>query len=89
MDNASAVMPENREIASAPMISRVAAAFLLLGGVNAGTPLLIASTPVSAVQPEANARRHSSTVKIPPMCAVCSRGRWALWASGMPPVRAR
>ena len=32
------------------------AAFLLFGLRNAGTPLLIASTPVSAVQPEENAR---------------------------------
>ena len=40
-----------------PSRARVVAAFLLLGGLNAGTPLLIASTPVSAVQPDENARR--------------------------------
>ncbi|GAA3411093.1 hypothetical protein GCM10018952_18350 [Streptosporangium vulgare] len=40
-----------------PIISRVFAAFLLLGLRKAGTPLLIASTPVRAAQPEENARR--------------------------------
>ena len=40
-----------------PMSSRVVAAFLLLGFLNAGTPLEIASTPVSAAHPEENARR--------------------------------
>jgi len=60
------VIPENMVIARTPMISRVAAAFLLFGFWNAGTPLLIASTPVSAVQPDANARRHSRRVKTPP-----------------------
>ena len=66
MASARAVIPENMEMASAPMITKVVAAFLLFGFWNAGTPLLIASTPVSAVHPEANARRHSSTVKTPP-----------------------
>ena len=42
--------------ATAPSRASVVAAFLLLGLRNAGTPLLIASTPVSAVQPEENAR---------------------------------
>ena len=37
-------------------IASVVAAFLGLSGLNAGTPLLIASTPVSAVQPDANDR---------------------------------
>ena len=48
------------------MMTSVAAAFLLLGLRDAGTPLLTASTPVRAVQPDANARRHSRTVKAPP-----------------------
>ena len=42
--------------ASAPSSSKVVAAFLLFGLRNAGTPLEIASTPVSAAQPEENAR---------------------------------
>ena len=42
--------------AIAPSRASVVAAFLLFGLRNAGTPLLIASTPVSAVQPEENAR---------------------------------
>ncbi len=75
MASARAVIPENMEMASAPMISKVAAAFWLFGFWKAGTPLLTASTPVSAVQPDANARRHSSTVKTPPTWAVCSSCR--------------
>ena len=39
-----------------PSRSSVVAAFLLFGTLNAGTPLLIASTPVSAAQPELKAR---------------------------------
>ncbi|OUD92716.1 hypothetical protein CMMCAS03_06495 [Clavibacter michiganensis subsp. michiganensis] len=38
------------------MMTRVACAFLTLGVRNAGTPLEMASTPVSAEQPLENAR---------------------------------
>ncbi len=41
----------------APRRVNVVAAFFPLGGRNAGTPLLIASIPVSAAQPEVNARK--------------------------------
>ena len=44
-----------------PSSASVVAAFLLFGLRNAGTPLLIASTPVSAVQPEENARSSRNT----------------------------
>ncbi len=44
-----------------PMTAIVDAAFFDFGDRKAGTPLEIASTPVSAVQPEANARRPSSS----------------------------
>ena len=49
-------MPTNMVMEKNPMIASVSAAFLALGFLNAGTPLLMASTPVNAVQPEANAR---------------------------------
>ena len=39
------------------MATRVLAAFLASGGLNAGTPLAIASTPVSATDPPAKAWR--------------------------------
>ena len=39
-----------------PISASVVAALRLFGGLNAGTPLAIASTPVSAVHPDANAR---------------------------------
>ena len=59
--SASAVMPANMATAMPPSSARVVAAFLLLGFLNAGTPLLIASTPVSAVQPEEKARSSRKT----------------------------
>ena len=43
-------------IDSTPSSSSVVAAFRLLGFWKAGTPLEIASTPVSAAQPEEKAR---------------------------------
>ena len=49
-------MPTSMTIEMPPSSSSVVAAFLLFGGLNAGTPLEIASTPVSAAQPEENAR---------------------------------
>ena len=54
--SASAVMPTNIDTAITPIATSVIWAFLAFGGRNAGTPLAIASTPVSAVQPEENAR---------------------------------
>ena len=86
MCRASTVMPANMLTASSPMMARVLAALRALGRRNAGTPLLIASTPVSAVQPEANARRTSSRVKIPPTWAVRCSCWSAVAASGSCPV---
>jgi hypothetical protein len=58
---ASAMIPQNMTTARVPIMARVVAAFLLLGFRKAGTPLLIASTPVSAAQPEEKARRSRKT----------------------------
>ena len=44
--------------------TRVLAALRASGGLNAGTPLAIASTPVSATEPLANARRTSTRVSV-------------------------
>ena len=46
------------------MIVIVSAAFFDSGGLNAGTPLAIASTPVSATEPPANALRSSRTPSV-------------------------
>ena len=46
------VMPTNMAIEMTPIISKVFAAFLLLGFLNAGTPLAMASMPVRAVVPD-------------------------------------
>ena len=54
-------------MAMMPMRSRVVAAFLLFGFRKAGTPLLIASTPVSAAQPDENARSMRKASARPPM----------------------
>ena len=43
------------------MVVIVLAAFFASGGLNAGTPLAIASTPVSATEPPANALSSKRT----------------------------
>ena len=65
MRSASTTMLISIVIAIVPSSSRVVAAFLLLGFLNAGTPLLIASTPVRAAQPEENARASRKTMASP------------------------
>ena len=66
-------MPANIVVAMRPMKTSVAAALRLLGSSKPGTPLETASTPVSAVQPEANARSTRNTVSRPPVSATpCS-----------------
>jgi hypothetical protein len=67
---ASAVLPANIVVASTPMIRRVAAALRLWGGSNPGIPFDTASTPVSAVQPDAKARKTRKTARSPPVSAV-------------------
>ncbi len=61
----SAVMPMNITTAVVPITAIVVAAFFDFGGRKAGTPFEIASTPVSAVQPEAKARSASISRPIP------------------------
>ena len=68
------------------------AAFRLLGFLNAGTPLLIASTPVSAAQPEENARSSRKSIANPArLLPACSgtRSYCALVGLGQVPVAAR
>ena len=81
-------MPPNSTTAMTPIIASVVAALRALGRSKDGTPLLIASTPVSAVQPEANARTTSNSnarlVKFP----TSGSGSAAVDASGSPPVTA-
>ena len=49
------------------MAVMVSAAFLASGGLKAGTPLAMASTPVSATEPPANAlsKRRIPSVSVP------------------------
>ena len=50
------VMPTNRIARMLAITISVRAAFRASGGLNAGTPVAIASVPVSATAPAANAR---------------------------------
>ena len=58
------MMLNSIETASVPSSSRVVAALRLLGLRKAGTPLEIASTPVSAAHPDENARASRNTSAI-------------------------
>ena len=68
---ARAMIPQNMVTASRPIIASVVAAFLDFGLRKAGTPLLIASTPVRAAQPEekARSRRKTSAKPARPWCS--------------------
>ncbi len=59
------------------------AALRLFGGLNAGTPLEIASTPVSAAQPEENVRSSRKTSANPvTLCSArISRPALGAWRS--------
>ena len=57
-------MPRNIVTDMAPMIARVEAAFFDCGRRNAWTPSAIASTPVSAVAPDENARAIRKSDKV-------------------------
>src|SRR5665648_1123493 len=85
-------MPANIATVRVAMMASVLAAFLALGGRKFGTPLLTASTPVSAVHPEANDRRTTPTSTRPLRDVfVAVTVRWADSAVGAEPnaVRAR
>src|SRR4051794_10113807 len=62
---ASTMMLSIIDTAMTPSSNRVVAAFFDLGLRKAGTPLLIASTPVSAAQPDENARSSRNAPAIP------------------------
>src|SRR5207253_4327099 len=57
--------PTKSAIAITPRAARVFAAFSPCGCRKALTPFAIASTPVSAVEPEAKARRRTKRVTAP------------------------
>src|SRR5262249_2928222 len=59
---ASIDRPRNITPSNDPMTTRVLRAFFHAGGLNAGTPLEIASTPVTAAPPDPNALSTTKTV---------------------------
>ena len=69
----------NRMARITAIATRVDAAFLASGGLNAGTPVAIASVPVRATAPAANARRSSSTLTA---WAVFTTAAWASGGGG-------
>jgi hypothetical protein len=71
-------------IATISVNARVAS--LTVGFLNSGTPLLMASTPVIAVQPLANARRKSQAPTAA-VAVVWSGGGSDARGSGFPPAR--
>ena len=75
--NASAtiVMPMKITPSRNAIVVIVLAAFLASGGLNAGTPLAIASTPVSATEPPAKALSSRKTVRT-------SVPGWTAWGCG-------
>ena len=58
------MIPMNIEMAMTPIQAMVARAFLIFGSRNAGTPLAIASTPVRAAEPDANARKSKKSTRV-------------------------
>src|SRR5438876_8087659 len=70
----------NRLIARPAMITSVRAAFLDWGRRNAVTPFEIASTPVSAADPDAKARRTRKTPTVPvPAASTCVFAACGVW----------
>ena len=68
-------MPRNIVIPITAMIASVSAAFRACGRRNAGTPSAIASTPVSAVAPDENARRIANSRSRSPWWRRCGSVR--------------
>ena len=64
--------PRNITPSSPPIHIRVVRAFRHSGGLNAGTPLEIASTPVTAAPPDANACRTTNSPIAPVVRATSS-----------------
>ncbi len=75
-------------VAIAPRSINVVAAFLPLGLRKAGTPLAMASTPVSAAQPEAKARssRKAAAAPVNPSAKCSSGTSWRSALGALPRV---
>ena len=78
-------MPMKSEPNSVPMATSTMRAFVASGFVNAGTPLATASVPVSATDPEENARRIRNAESASVCCTATGGGAGA----GRSPVNNR
>ena len=85
--SATIVIPMKRTPRRIAIASIVLAAFFASGGLKAGTPLAIASTPVRATDPAAKARR----MRMIPSACVPSGTSWSSGGgvTGAPPVAIR
>ncbi len=63
---ASSAVPKNSVPRIVPIATSVVAAFFDSGRRNAGTPLLIASTPVNATAPDEKPFRIRNNPRVPP-----------------------
>ena len=79
-------MPRNITPSSTPSQASTRRAFFHSTGLNAGTPLEIASTPVIAVEPPANACSSRKMPSEPPAPAATSA--WWTWMGSRPPMTA-
>ncbi len=69
------------------MTAKVVAALRACGRRNAGTPLEMASTPVSAVAPDENALRRANTPMAPMVVAAPGSGSTSAVMGGHPVVQ--
>ena len=77
-------MPMKSEIRMTPSHASTTRAFFASGGLKAGTPSETASTPVSAAQPEAKARRTRKSVS---SCVSAMTGSTACAGASQPKVQ--
>ena len=77
----------NIAMAIVPMIASVSAALRACGWRNAGTPFEIASTPVSAVAPDENARSSANSPTAPAAVAASWSGSTSIGTAGHPPTQ--
>lgn len=79
-------MPKKRMANTIAAHVSVVRAFFHSGDLNAGTPSLMASTPVSATAPWLNARRMRNSPRAWPPCSTPSQAAGASNGRTSPPI---
>jgi hypothetical protein len=83
---AAKVMPPNISASRVTITVSVVRAFFHSGGWKAGTPSLIASTPVSAVHPEAKALSSRKMLTLWTVCSSMGVAAWRFPAPHLIPI---